>query len=85
VFELPVEVPAQVEGAAFGAALQALWACDSGGGNADLAAITREHVQLEPGRGAWPNAQAAGGYRTAYQRFQRQLAIELEQDRTPRT
>src|SRR5690606_24001701 len=27
VFGLPVEVPAQSEGAAFGAALQAMWAC----------------------------------------------------------
>ncbi|HUG71820.1 MAG TPA: xylulokinase [Steroidobacteraceae bacterium] len=85
VFELPVDVPAQSEGAAFGAALQALWACGSGGSIADLAAITREHVQLEPGRGARPDAKAAAGYGTAYQRFQQQLAIELEQDRTPRT
>jgi xylulokinase len=83
VFELPVDVPAQTEGAAFGAALQALWACD-GGGKVDLATITREHVQMEPGRSVHSDPQAAAGYRAAYQRFQRQLAMEFEQDRIPR-
>jgi xylulokinase len=85
VFELPVDVPAQTEGAAFGAALQALWACAGSGGKSDLATITREHVRMEQGRSVQPDPQAVIGYRAAYQRFQQQLAMEFEQDRTPRT
>jgi xylulokinase len=73
VFELPVEVPAQAEGAAFGAALQALWACGSAGGAADLAAIAREHVLMAAGLGAQPDRAAAAAYRGAYQQFQRHL------------
>jgi xylulokinase len=80
-----VDVPAQTEGAAFGAALQALWACAGSGGKSDLATITREHVRMEPGRSVQPDPQAVIGYRAAYQRFQQQLAMEFEQDRTPRT
>jgi xylulokinase len=84
VFALPVEVPAQGEGAAFGAALQALWACDSRASGATLAAIAGEHVQMEAGRGAQPDERTAAGYRAAYQRFQQQLKLEFEQDRTRR-
>ena len=43
VFGLPVELPQASEGAAFGAALQALWASESPGSQADLQAIAREH------------------------------------------
>ena len=49
VFELPVEVPEQAEGAAFGAALQALWAHGRSNGVGDIAAIVGEHVQRESG------------------------------------
>jgi xylulokinase len=75
VFGLPVEVPVQPEGAAFGAALQALWACSTPGADADLAAIVREHVQTDPGLSARPDGRAAAAYGDAYRQFQRQLEM----------
>jgi xylulokinase len=74
VFELPVEVPAQAEGAAFGAALQALWATSTAGSPAELTAIAYEHVQVEPALAARPDERALLGYRAGYQRFLRHLA-----------
>jgi xylulokinase len=73
VFDLPVQVPAESEGAAFGAALQALWACQTDGSAAALAAIASEHVRMLPDRGATPDADAVAAYRKPYQHFQRQL------------
>jgi xylulokinase len=74
VFALPVDVPAESEGAAFGAALQALWASDhADGGHADIAAIVREHVHIDPSRSTRPVATAA--YREAYDRFLRRLEL----------
>ncbi|MEW9571799.1 xylulokinase [Rhodanobacter sp. Si-c] len=70
VFGLPVDVPAQAEGAAFGAALQALWALDHAhGGRTELAAIAREHVRLAPERSTYPGTDAAAVYRSHYGRF----------------
>jgi len=70
VFELPVEVPELAEGAAFGAALQALWASrrasDPG---ADLGAIAAAHVRMDPRLAARPHAEAGEAYRTQYRRF----------------
>ena len=73
VFNLPVEVPAQSEGAAFGAALQALWACHSSGGASELVAMAHEHVPMVAHRGATPEPQAVAAYATAYQQFQSHL------------
>ena len=73
IFALPVEVPREAEGAAFGAALQAHWACNTDGSPAALAALAREHVQLEPHLGARPEAANAAAYGAAYQRFRRHL------------
>jgi xylulokinase len=73
IFELPVEVPVQAEGAAFGAALQALWACATAGGAADLDALARQHVLMSPGLGAQPDHDAVAAYRGAYQQFRRHL------------
>ncbi|RDS84514.1 xylulokinase [Dyella monticola] len=74
VFNLPVEVPAQVEGAAFGAALQALWAYESAHqSNTDFAAIAREHVLLDERLSAQPNASNVAAYEGHYQQFQRHL------------
>jgi xylulokinase len=74
VFELPVDVPAQAEGAAFGAALQALWALDhAGGGQAGIAALAAEHVRLAPELSALPDANAAAVYRSHYDRFRQYL------------
>lgn len=74
VFELPVEVPVQSEGAAFGAALQAFWAYDcANSGSADLAAIAREHVLIAPDLSARPNAESVAAYRSHYHQFLRHL------------
>ncbi len=73
VFELPVEVPAQVEGAAFGAALQALWACGTSGSANELTDIAREHVPMVPALAAQPDREAVAAYRNAYHQFQRHL------------
>lgn len=70
VFALPVDVPEQAEGAAFGAALQALWTHDrAGGGTADIASITREHVRCAPALSTLPDAAGAAAYREHYPRF----------------
>ena len=73
VFSLPVQVPAETEGAAFGAALQALWACHTPGGPADLADIARTHVVTDPALSAQPDRGTASGYGRAYEQFLRHL------------
>jgi xylulokinase len=77
VFELPVEVPLEPEGAALGAALQALWVSATAGSQSDLVDLVREHVQMEPGIGARPDAAAGAAYREAFARFMHQLDIEV--------
>lgn len=74
VFNLSVEVPVQAEGAAFGAALQALWAHECANhGHTDIAVIAREHVQIAPELSAQPNARNVSAYQTHYQQFLRHL------------
>lgn len=74
VFELPVEVPEYSEGAAFGAALQALWAYDhAGGGKADIAALAREHVRCTEALSTRPDVTDAAAYRAPYRQFVRHL------------
>ncbi len=70
VFGLPVDVPEQAEGAAFGAALQALWATQRASDpGADLAALAAAHVRLEPRLSAHPHAEATAAYDAQYRRF----------------
>jgi xylulokinase len=74
IFELPVAVPEQSEGAAFGAALQSLWAHDhASGGAQDIAAIAREHVRVDAKLSATPDPQTSAAYRGAYREFLRHL------------
>ena len=74
VFELSVEVPLQAEGAAFGAALQALWAHERANGrDADLAAMAREHVLIAPGLSTRPDDKNVPAYRASYRQFLRHL------------
>ncbi|HEY0504768.1 MAG TPA: xylulokinase, partial [Lysobacter sp.] len=86
VFDLPVQVPEQAEGAAFGAALQALWAHGrASGADAGIAAIAREHVRVDEAASARPQADAVNAYREPYRRFLRHLEVERRQhDSTPR-
>ncbi|TWT21403.1 xylulokinase [Luteimonas marina] len=69
MFGLPVDVPEQAEGAAFGAALQALWAVQRSGGDADLSALAAAHVRLDPRLATHPHAEATAAYAPVYQRF----------------
>lgn len=70
VFGLPVDVPVQAEGAAFGAALQALWAFDTAqGSRASIAEVARTHVAVDPALSATPDASRAPAYAAAYHRF----------------
>jgi xylulokinase len=74
VFELPVEVPEQSEGAAFGAALQALWAFGRANGDAvDIVGIAREHVRVDASLSAHPDTGSVETYRGHYRQFLRYL------------
>ena len=70
VFGLPVDVPVQSEGAAFGAALQALWAWNRArGSEVSIAEVARTHVAVDPALSAVPDPARAPAYAAAYQRF----------------
>jgi len=70
VFALPVEVPRQAEGAAFGAALQALWALRGAQGQPlPLQQLVAEHLAVDPALTARPEAARQGAYDKAYRRF----------------
>ena len=85
VFGLPVEMPAETEGAAFGAALQALWAWRHHAGDAaGIAGIAHEHVVLDEARVARPDAASVEAYREPYRQFLGQLAV-LQQAQTATT
>ncbi|QNK01443.1 xylulokinase [Dyella telluris] len=76
VFNLPVEVPLQAEGAALGAALQAAWANDHArGGHADIAALASEHVVIATGLSTRPDPANVDAYRQHYQVFLRHLDV----------
>src|SRR5690606_38914556 len=71
MFGLPVDVPEQSEGAAFGAALQALWAVRraEGGSDNELSALAASHVRLDPRLAAQPHAGATAAYAAQYRHF----------------
>lgn len=70
VFGLPVSVPVQAEGAAFGAALQALWSLQRAAGeDISPAQLAATHVALDPAAAATPDPQRHAAYQPAYQRF----------------
>ncbi|MCI2244596.1 xylulokinase [Xanthomonas sp. PPL568] len=74
VFGLPVDVPTQSEGAAFGAALQALWAVGLARGDAaSIADIAQRHVAVDPQLSARPDPARTQAYAAAYARFLRHL------------
>jgi xylulokinase len=71
-FRLPVKRLAAEEGAAFGAALNAMLLGSSAHGNADeLAAIVDAHIAFDSDADTEP--QAAAEYDEHYQRYQRYL------------
>jgi len=74
VFALPVDVPQHGESAAFGAALQALWALGKAqGAPIRLADMVKSHAKTTPELTTTPDPHRANAYRSAYQRFLRHL------------
>lgn len=74
VFNLPVDVPVQAEGAAFGAALQALWSLRHEQGDAvDLPTLVLEHVATDASLSAQPDPARAADYSRHYARFLQHL------------
>ena len=74
VFDLPVDVPEQAEGAAFGAALQALWSHHrEHGGQGSLADLVLDHMRAQHAYSAEPRAQYVAAYDAHYRHFLRHL------------
>lgn len=74
MFDLPVGVPEQAEGAAFGAALQALWSLRRElGDDAGLADVVLEHVRMDDAQSVQPRPAQVDAYRTHYRRFLQHL------------
>ena len=71
---LPVVLPAGNEGAAFGAALQALWSLDRRADPAlGIDTITDTHVRIDAAAGARPNRDNVAAYAAAYRNYARAL------------
>lgn len=74
VFELPVQVPQQTEGAAFGAALQALWSQQSADADAvSLVDLVNQHVSHDPAQAHVPDSARKSAYQQSYQRYLKHL------------
>ncbi|HYM85196.1 MAG TPA: xylulokinase [Pseudoxanthomonas sp.] len=70
VFGLPIQVPREAEGAAFGAALQALWSLSHARGDAvTLPELVDAHVSLDNALTCMPDAARVEAYQEPYQRF----------------
>lgn len=75
VFGLPVVVPRVAEGAAFGAALQALWSLSRARGeDIGLPALVDAHVALDASLGCAPDPARSAAYRAPYARYLQHLA-----------
>ena len=75
VFNLPVEVPQETEGAAYGAALQALWSLrNAEGDTAPLPELVSLHVSSDRGLECMPDPSRVPAYQQAYRRFLDHLA-----------
>jgi len=71
---LPVVIVAGNEGAAFGAALQALWALERRDDPAlDIGAITDRHIRVDATAGVQPDPGNVAAYSTAYRNYLRAL------------
>lgn len=74
VFDLPVSVQTSDEGAALGAALQALWMFHRlQGQNASLQALLDEHLIRDPMRSCVPNKYSVQEYKLFYVEYLRQV------------
>ncbi|MDG2047373.1 MAG: xylulokinase [Halioglobus sp.] len=74
IFDLPVSVQTSDEGAALGAALQALWMFQRlQGQNIPLQALLDEHLTLDPMRACVPNKDSVREYKLFYVEYLRQI------------
>jgi xylulokinase len=69
VFDLPVTIPVIGESAAFGAAIQALWASGSEGD--DLSVIAYDHIRMDEQKACMPREGVSAAYKESYLRFLR--------------
>jgi xylulokinase len=75
VMKLPVRVPAGTESAAMGGAIQALWTVSNvSGGKKGLGELVDEHIVMEGGVAAEPDAAQTAAYDTAYGEYSKYLA-----------
>ena len=82
---LPVVILAGNEGAAFGAALQALWSLERRADPAlEIGAITDRHIRVDSGRGVRPDPLHVAAYAAAYRNYVRALE-QLSPLFTPQT
>ncbi len=68
VLGVPVLIPKQAEAAALGAALQAYWMLEGGGGE-KLSAIIDAHVTVDESASCEPNPALHGDYDEGYARY----------------
>ena len=70
IFNVKIVIPEVTEGAAFGAALQALWALSTiNGGGRTIQDIADEHVILDSDHIYYPDEKRVESYETAYKRY----------------
>ncbi|MEP6908579.1 MAG: FGGY-family carbohydrate kinase, partial [Pseudoxanthomonas sp.] len=70
IFGIPVQVPCNAEGAALGAALQALWSFShSQGSEISFAELVDAHVSFDDSLACSPHPQHVNAYQEPYQRF----------------
>lgn len=75
ICQAPVAALAHDEGAAFGAALQALWALQCSAGNScDITDLVDHHVNEDAARHCAPNPSAVAQYNDIYIEYQRAVA-----------
>ncbi|MEZ5573183.1 MAG: xylulokinase [Halioglobus sp.] len=75
-FDLPVTVQKVDEGAALGAALQALWTyLQAQGDQTQLQALVDTHLAMDPQRCATPDPQAVSVYKDYYQKYLRHVDL----------
>lgn len=80
VFAVPVRVPLNLEGAAFGAALQASWALSNAQGNdTTFAQLVDLHVGFDDALACEPQAASVVDYQEPYRRFIGQLQVVQQQ------
>jgi xylulokinase len=76
IFDLPVSVQRNDEGAALGAALQACWAFENANGRRlEISELVDSQLQEDPARGCEPDAGSAGIYTQKYLEYRRHVDL----------